>query len=379
MRAWIACLVVACLAAAPAAAHAADRTPTPHPGALWQQYPLGTERLTGTTSTNPAPVAPSLWRGGRTTPGESAPNLWLPIALGAAAPLLLALAGGASLYLRLRRRADIEEPLTGPVAEIVLATARLDSRRMARRGSDHVPASHTITPNRGRREAMPKPRLKRTKTHSLVSQSENVDDRGSGQEESVQEATASRAVSDRVSEVIKAVEELAEQIRTDAHAEAAQIKSRAEEAQAAAMKRHAEKLEGLRTAAEAEAAEAAEIRRAAELYGTDHRRSAEAGTAKLLAEAEAQARAMREAAEQMAMQIETTALRRREKLEEQTSLVETRLRRFHAALREISSELEELLDPTRGKGGTLLEALSVDGEKASDEAKEETAPTHAAH
>jgi hypothetical protein len=105
MRAWIACLVVACLAAAPAAPDAADHKPAPRPSVLWQQYPLGTERLTGAT-TSPAPVAPAQRLGGRTTPGASADtSLWLPIALGATALVLLALlalAGGASLYVRSR-------------------------------------------------------------------------------------------------------------------------------------------------------------------------------------------------------------------------------------------------------------------------------------
>jgi hypothetical protein len=106
MRAWIACLVVACLAAAPAGSDAADHKPAPRPSALWQQYPLGTERLTGTTPTSPAPVAPAQRLGGRIiTPGASADTLWLSIALGATSLVLLALlavAGGASLYVRSR-------------------------------------------------------------------------------------------------------------------------------------------------------------------------------------------------------------------------------------------------------------------------------------
>jgi hypothetical protein len=106
MRAWIACLVVACLAAAPAAPDAADHKPAPRPSVLWKQYPLGTERLTGTTPTSPAPGAPAQLLGGRTKPGESVDtSLWLPIALGATGLVLLALlalAGGASLYVRSR-------------------------------------------------------------------------------------------------------------------------------------------------------------------------------------------------------------------------------------------------------------------------------------
>jgi hypothetical protein len=198
--------------------------------------------------------------------------------------------------------------------------------------------------------------------------SDKVDERAGADDTSAQEARASQAVGDRVSEVIRAAEELAEQIRTDAHQEAAQIGRRAEEAHAAALKELADERATLRTAAEADAAE---IRRTGELYATDHRRSAEAETAKLVAEAETQARAMREAAEQMAMQIETTALRRREELEERTSLVETRLRRFQAGLREIAGELDELLGNSRAKPETLLEALEVGGETAERGAEED--------
>ncbi len=139
MRAWIACLVVACLAAAPAASDAADHKPAPRPSVLWQQYPLGTERLTGTTPTSPAPVAPAQRLGGRTTPGAgaSAPTLWLPIALWAAGLVLLALTGGASLYVRSRRRAHLEESLAEPMAEIVLAreiSSELDEQLDATEG-----------------------------------------------------------------------------------------------------------------------------------------------------------------------------------------------------------------------------------------------------
>jgi len=198
--------------------------------------------------------------------------------------------------------------------------------------------------------------------------SDKMDERASAEEEQAQAGRPSQAVGDRVSEVIRAAEELAEQIRADAHHEATQIKTTAQQAHAKATQQLGEELSAMKAAAEAEAAE---IKRTSELYASDHRRSAEAATAKLLAEAETQARAMREAAEQMAMQIETTALRRREELEERTSLVETGLRRFQSGLREISKELDELLDTPRAKAGTLLEALAVDGDKASDAVKEE--------
>jgi hypothetical protein len=108
MRAWIACFVVACLAAAPAASDAADHKPAPRPSVLWQQYPLGTERLTGTTPTSPAPAAraPAQRPGGRTTPGASVGSLWLPIVLGTTVLVLLALLawtnGGVRQYVRSR-------------------------------------------------------------------------------------------------------------------------------------------------------------------------------------------------------------------------------------------------------------------------------------
>lgn len=311
-------LLLVSVAVAPGAAMAADKPP-PRPGVLWNKYPLGEQRLTGTTPTGPAPVTP-VRRPSRPPPAAARTGgddlIWLPIGLFAGAAVLLVPVIGSRVVRRLRRR------------------------------------GHTIASKRGRRAAMSK----------IVDESGQV---------SGQETRASQTVSDRVSGVIRAAEELAEQIRADAREEAVQIKSRADEAHAAATKRHAEELDRLRAAAEAEAGE---VRRTAEIYATDHRRSAEAGTAKLLAEAEAQARAMREAAEQMAMQMETAALRRREELEQGTRQVETRLRDVQAGLREIASELDELLVIPKGKGGTLLQALGVGGEKAPA-AEDGPAPT----
>jgi hypothetical protein len=168
-------------------------------------------------------------------------------------------------------------------------------------------------------------------------------------------------VGGRVAEVIRAAEELAEQIAADARAEAARIKREAEESHAAAMRELAIERDELRAAAQSAAeGEAAEIRRTGEIYAKQQRRQAEAEHTKLVDEAEGQARAMREAAEQMAMQIETTALQRRDELEEHTRVVEMKLRRFQMGLREMSKDLNELLEPRRGKSETLVDALNVD-------------------
>lgn len=174
----------------------------------------------------------------------------------------------------------------------------------------------------------------------------------------VEEARESHAdLGDRVSGVIKAAEELAEQIRADAREEAADIKRQAEEAATAHMRQVGQ--EGDELAAKAEAY-ASDIRRTGENYASEQRREAEAEAARMVEEGEGQARAMREAAEQMARRIETAALQRRDELGERSRVVEARLRRFQAGLVKISREVGELLEQPEEQPETLAEALEVD-------------------
>jgi flagellar biosynthesis GTPase FlhF len=354
MMARIACVLLVALASVPALAPAAGSKPPPRPGVLWQQYPLGNKHLTETMATSSAPTRPATERGLGRASVPAAPNSsgagtasgasgssGLPIgsvALGTVAAVLV-LAGLAALYVRSRRgaRVDAEAALAGPLASITLAARRLEGRRRARGFENALPAWEKFNYKPRRRAA--------------VTDKTEVPGEAQGARQSHTD------VGDRVAGVIRAAEELAEHIRSDAHDEAAQIKRQAEESHAAAMRELAKEQEELRAAAKADAAE---IQRTGENYATERRREAEAEATKLISEAEGQARAMREAAEQMAMQIESNALQRREKLEERTEVVETRLRRFQAGLAEISKDLGALLEPRREQTETLLEALDVD-------------------
>jgi hypothetical protein len=114
MTARIVCFLLLALAAAPAVAPAAGEKPPPRPGVLWQEFPLGDKRPTGTTATRPAPAGPATDRGSGRGSVPAAPDRsrlrrdtgssgssGLPIgsaALGAAAAALV-LAGLAALCL----------------------------------------------------------------------------------------------------------------------------------------------------------------------------------------------------------------------------------------------------------------------------------------
>ncbi len=343
------CALLVASAALPADAPAAEPKPPPNPGVLWQQYPLGSDRLTGTTPTRTAPSRKGATEITDGTSGSSGLT-FAPIAVGVVAALL-ALVGLATLLARSRRVAHPEVALAvplatitlaAPLATITLAATRLERRRRARGHEDRLSAGDMFTSTRERRAAM----------------TDQLDERGVSEVPRPSEVRRSHTdVGSRVADIIKAAEELSEQIRSDAQGEAAQIRRQAEESRAAAMRDVAGEQAALRTAAEAQAAE---IQRTGESYATGRRREAEAEAARLIGEAEGQARAMREAAEQMSMRIETTALERREELVQGARVVEGRLHRFQKGLREISKDLEELLEPDRASSETILEALDVD-------------------
>jgi vacuolar-type H+-ATPase subunit I/STV1 len=183
---------------------------------------------------------------------------------------------------------------------------------------------------------------------------------GDSPEPQVDTATMTHAdLGARISGVIKAAEELAEQIRSDAHDEAARIRRDGETAAVATIQKAEQDGALVRSNADEYAAD---VRATGESYASEHRRAAESEVAKLLSEADAQARHLREAAEEMSSRIEAAALRRRDEIEERTRVVESKLRRFQAGLAAIAQDVEELLEPRQQKPETetLTEALAVD-------------------
>jgi hypothetical protein len=143
----------------------------------------------------------------------------------------------------------------------------------------------------------------------------------------------------------------AAEIRRDAETEAA--------AQAAALTREAEKVR-----AEAEV-DAGDTRHAGESYATQHRREAEEQSAQLVAEASEQARATREASEAMAKQIEAAARERQQTLSAEVQIVEAKMKRALEGLREIGSQLEDLLALTSETSGgeSIVDDLGLDSRR----------------
>lgn len=166
-------------------------------------------------------------------------------------------------------------------------------------------------------------------------------------------------IGDAVAGVLRAAEEAADRIRSEAKTQAREIVERARDdasARIAELTREAE-----RTRGDAEDY-ARDIRVAVESYGTQQRRDAEEEARLILGDAEEQARATREAAQEMALQIEGEARRRHELLKEENRSLEERRGRVLHDLREMAAQLDDLiseLDPT-ARESQLLDALEVE-------------------
>jgi hypothetical protein len=182
----------------------------------------------------------------------------------------------------------------------------------------------------------PQPRAPE-EAQGLTSQTEGSDAAGS---------TEHRSAVERISEVLRSAEVAAEAIRAEAVSEADEIRRTATE-------------EGERHLSEVKE-EAARVR------------EAEQRVDKMLADAEAQARATRQAEEEASRRVE--ALREREeKLKAYIGPLETTLTRALEGFRGITAQLEELLDDEQAREGeTLVEALSEPVRRTGE--REETAP-----
>jgi hypothetical protein len=129
---------------------------------------------------------------------------------------------------------------------------------------------------------------------------------------------------DRVAAVLRAAEEAAEQIRTDAQAAAERITSQAEHDAKARLE--------------------------------ESRREA----VRVLSDAETQARASREAAEAMVQRIQESARSLEEEVREQERMIRGRMQRYLAGLRDVSGQIETVLHETEREAPPLVEALNVE-------------------
>lgn len=312
--------------------------PAQPPSELWGRFPLGESTVERTSPATPPSAVVT---------GDSDEDMRQTLVIGLVALGLVVLALATLGSLRFRQRRLVEESrqellaimaLPGPAREKIGRAQAF----AAGLGCDMVSANR------------PHARGKQVTDETEVKSSK-------------QEAAATRGYTefgDRVAAVLQAAEEAAEQIRSDAQTAAEQMTRQAEQVSKSLLGEAKSEAQRVRVEADTEAKN---TREAVESYATNHRREAEEKAAKTLSEADAQARAAREAAEAMAQRIEESARSLEEEVREQDRMVRGRMQRYLAALRDVSSQIEEVLGETERGEPELVEAL--DPERAKEESR----------
>jgi len=173
-------------------------------------------------------------------------------------------------------------------------------------------------------------------------------------------ANGSRDVGSRVTGILEAAEQAAEQIRADALREAHDTMRRAEADAQIRIEELTRETERTRVEADEYARD---IRQAVDSYGTQARREAEEQARQALTAAEDEARAVREAAQAMAEQIQADARKRHESLHGEAKALEERRQRVLDGLRDLAAQLQDaLVEPTRAgrEDDSLVDALDVE-------------------
>jgi hypothetical protein len=166
------------------------------------------------------------------------------------------------------------------------------------------------------------------------------------------------AVGERVSEILQAAEEAAEQILTEAQAQAIDIRGRAEGDAAARVRELSAETERLRE----EALEyARDTRVAVDSYADQHRREAEQEARDLLGAAELEAESVRRSAEERAQALEEQDRERTQGLREEARALEERRDRTLDELREIALDLRDTIEDGSARNGeeSLDSALDI--------------------
>jgi vacuolar-type H+-ATPase subunit E/Vma4 len=170
-------------------------------------------------------------------------------------------------------------------------------------------------------------------------------------------ANESAGVGSRVTGILEAAEQAAEQIRSDALREAHDTMRRAEANAEVRIEELTQAAERIRTEADDYARD---IRQAVDSYGTQARREAEEEARTLVSGAEEQARSIREAAQAMAEQIQADARRRHEILQREAKALEERRQRVLDGLRDLAAQLQDaLVEPSR-EDDSLVDALDLE-------------------
>jgi hypothetical protein len=166
------------------------------------------------------------------------------------------------------------------------------------------------------------------------------------------------AVGDRVSQILQAAEEAAEQILAQAQAEALDIRGRADEDAAARVRELSAETERLRE----EALEyARDTRLSVDSYADRHRREAEQEARELLGAAELEAESVRRSAEERAQELEEQDRERTRGLREEARALEERRDRTLEELREIALDLRDTMEDGSARTGeeSLTSALDI--------------------
>jgi FtsZ-binding cell division protein ZapB len=163
----------------------------------------------------------------------------------------------------------------------------------------------------------------------------------------------------RVTGILAAAEQTAEQIRSDALREAHETIRRAEADAQVRIEELTRETERVRAEADDYARD---IRQAVDSYGTQARRDAEEEARALVSSAEEQARSVREAAQAMAEQIQADAQRRHETLHREAKALEERRQRVLDGLRDLAAQLQDaIVEPSRAADeDSLVDALDVE-------------------
>jgi hypothetical protein len=143
-----------------------------------------------------------------------------------------------------------------------------------------------------------------------------------------------------VAGILEAAEAAADKIRADARKEASDLIREAEEAVAARLQALTREAEGTRVAAEEEARD---VRLAVEAYATQRRREADEEFRRALDEAGRDAAQLRDAAEEAAKRANAETTTRAEELRAEVKRLEARREKIVAALRRISSHIDDLV------------------------------------
>jgi hypothetical protein len=304
-----------------------DRTVTSErrdrpPSQLWEEFPLE-EPTRGPTTVRservPQPREPVTFESG----GEE-------VSSGELLQLLLVFAGLTALVLLgpavfiLIRTAKPAGPDVAAAAPSPLPPQRRRATATSRHASEYVAEQRArlLVAMRGPGTTQERLQAARAVAIEALQRDRVSSENSEGRQEPVEPDVTQ--LGDRVAAVLRAAEEAAEQIRTDAQAATEQMTRRAEHEAKARLE--------------------------------ESRREA----VRVLSDAETQARASRETAEAMVQRIQESARSLEEEVREQERMIRGRMQRYLAGLRDASGQIEAVLHETERDAPPLVEALNVE-------------------